>query len=868
MFEQYPSLLITKLYIPRLRSALVRRGALLAALDGGLECRLMLIAAAAGFGKTTLVADWCSQHSDYSAWFSVEEGDNDPTRFFSYLIAAIQVSFPQVGQTLLAALQAPQPPAIDNILPLLINQLAALGQRLIVVLDDYHVIENQSIHSALGFLLEHLPPQMTLVLLTRADPPLPLARLRARNELLEVRAAALRFSPEDTDRFLNQMMRLDLSAESIRALDTRTEGWIAGLQLAAVALQTTGSDKQAFVRSFVGNHRFVLDYLIEEVLNHQPDNVRLFLLQTSILQRFNGDLCSAVTGEADGQAMIEYLEKHNLFIIPLDQKRYWYRYHHLFADLLRARLLAEYPTAQAALYRRAAQWYEQADLPEEAITCALAAQDFDYAAALMTQPTTSTMRRGEVKTLLDWYHAFPAEFVAQQPRLSLQFGMAFALNGRWNDAETLLGYVQQAQQTLPTGEMLVLAYLIASQRYDTKRLHALTAEAENIPHPDRTTKVALGLLKSVSGDLLSANRLMAEARMDCERDGDAPLGLTALFHQCLINVFLGNMQQAYELCQQALDTLHDLGITGAPMEGFAHVSLGRILIEWNDLTQAEQHLSQAIRVGEATGFLTGMLSSATMMLAEVKQAQGDTEGAFRLAEDAIAHAERYDPLPEVLWLKAYQARIWLLQGNITAAAAWAQMAQHQEQLTSLFYPNSIQKVTQARVLLAQRKADEAAALLTKLLSEATDLLTVERLGLLALARQAQGDSSHALLTLEQALKAAEAENRVRVFLELGAPMAKLLAKFCEAQPTHEFARRMLGLFPAIVDSAPAVDALGERELAVLRLIVAGHSNEEIAQELVLALSTVKWYINELYGKLHVKTRSQAIARAHDLKLLG
>jgi LuxR family maltose regulon positive regulatory protein len=867
MFENYPALLITKLYIPRLRSAHVSRESLLAALNTGLERKLILIAAAAGFGKTTLIADWSNQHSETICWLSLDDGDNDLIRFCSYVIAAIQTRYPQIGQELLAALQSPQPPAIDNVLPSLINQIAALRERLILVLDDYHVIENQALHAALTFFLEHSPPQMTLVLLTRADPALPLARLRAKNDLLELRAASLRFSAEDAARFLNETMQLRLPEASIRALENRTEGWIAGLQLAAVAMQSVHGDKQAFVHNFVGSHRFVLDYLIEEVLSRQSDDVRRFLLFTSVFHRFNGALCRSFTDDADGQAMIEHLEKNNLFIIPLDQSRYWYRYHHLFAELLKARLQAEHPEVIPELYLWAAKWHEQNNLPEEAVTYALAAQDFDFAAHIMTKPTTSAHQRGEVKTLLNWYRAFPPEFVAQNPRLALQFGMAFALNGRWDEAEILLNYIQQAESSLPLGELLIFSYFVASQQYDVERLRMLMAQAEQVPHPDRQTKVALGLLKRVNGDMQAAARLMAEVQIDSEREGDMPLALTALFHRCLMNVFLGNLREAYEYCQQALQILRNIGIVGTPMESFAHVSLGRILIEWNELDEAEKHLSQAVRLGEATGFVTGMLSSATIMLAEVKQAQGDAEGAFNIAKTGIEHAQRHDPPPEVMWLRAYQARVWLTQGNTSAAVAWMQAAQNQKEMTSLFYPNSIQRVTQARVLLAQRKYDDAVALLMRLLDEPVDLLTIERLGMLALARQGQGDSVHALLTLEQALNMAEGENRLRAFLDLGAPMAKLLAKFCEAHPNHEFARKTLALFPKETNTPQSIEPLGERELEVLRLIAAGHSNEEIAQKLTLALSTVKWYINELYSKLHVKTRGQAIARAHQLKLL-
>src|SRR5260221_196382 len=364
MFENYPACVVTKLLAPRLRALHFSRDQLLAALDSGIERKLILVAAAAGFGKTTLVAEWASQHADNICWLSLDDGDNDPARFLSYVVAAIQTLQPGIGQELLAALQSPQPPPVENALHVLINQLATISAHLILILDDYHVVENQAIHAALAFLLDHLPPLMTIVILTRTDPPLPLARLRAKNDLLELRAAALRFSIGEASDFLNQTLHLGLSEQTVRALDTRTEGWIAGLQLAGIAMQTLPDDRERFVQGFTGTHHFVLDYLIMEVLSHQPEHVRRFLLHTSILRRLNGALCAAVTGEADGQAMLEHLERNNLFLVPLDQSRHWYRYHHLFADLLQARLQAEDPAALNDLRQKAAQWHADNNFAE------------------------------------------------------------------------------------------------------------------------------------------------------------------------------------------------------------------------------------------------------------------------------------------------------------------------------------------------------------------------------------------------------------------------------------------------------------------------------------------------------------------------
>lgn len=871
MLADYPSLLVTKLYIPRLRSAHVSRAALLTTLDSNLDRKLILIAAAAGFGKTSLIAEWSARHAEHVGWLSLDDGDNDPSRFLAYLIAAIQTRRPHLGHELLAALQSPQPPPIEHVLHALINQLAGSAAPLILVLDDYHVVINQAVHAAVSFLLDHVPPAITLVILTRSDPPLALARLRAKNDLLELRAAQLRFTIDDVDQFLNTTMHLNLPANAIQALEQRTEGWIVGLQLAGIAMQSHRGDQQTFVREFTGSHHFVLDYLLSEVLSQQPEPIRHFLLYTSILHRLNNSLCAAVTLQSDSAATLDYLERNNLFLIPLDQARYWYRYHHLFADLLQARLQADSPDLIPQLHLRAAHWHEQNGHAEEAITYALAASDFDYAAHLITGPAISVTRRGEVVTLLDWYKTFPPAFVAQQPNLCLQFGMAFALNGRWSEAETLLNYIDQEARAHPDallpGSAYLLAFLVASYRQDLDKLAALMETLSTSAQQDRVAKLTLGLLWSVYGNLREACRLMAEAQIESEHAGDALLAMTALLHQCLHNVFLGNLQQGYALCQEVLSRIHDLGIM-LPMSNLAYAALGRIYIEWNELTQAADHLTQAVQTSERTGFVTGMMSSATMMLAEVKQAQSDAEGAQRAADEALRYAERFDPVIEVQWLKTYQARLWVTQGNFTAAGEWLRMVRDQPPVVSIFYPNNVQPVTQARVLLAQRKTDEAIALLTTLAAEPQGLFTVEVLTLLAMARQAQGDMTHALLMLEQALALGEPEDRIRVFLEQGTAMAKLLARFCESHPANAFAHRLLALFPALSTTIQGVDPLSEREIEVLRLIVAGLSNEEIAHELVLALSTVKWYINTLYGKLHVKTRSQAIARAHEMRLLN
>jgi LuxR family maltose regulon positive regulatory protein len=507
-------------------------------------------------------------------------------------------------------------------------------------------------------------------------------------------------------------------------------------------------------------------------------------------------------------------------------------------------------------------------LPQEAVDYALAAADFSYAAQLIAGPAMATMQRGEVNTLLRWYEAFPSGFVAAQPALALQFGLAFALNGRWSEAEALLQTIEQTDDTLPS-TALMLAYLVASQAGDTERLTAVANQAAAHPQPDSLTTLVLGLVVGLTGDWARACQLMTEAQERSTREGDHTLALTALFHRCRLHVFGGELLAAYDACQQALQQVEAAGSALLPMTTFAHVSLGRIMIEWQQMDSAAEHLAQAIHGAEQSGFVTGILSSATMMLAEAKQAQGDTTAATQLAEQALAYAARYDPAAEVAWLRIYQVRLWLGQGKGVTAVNWLHTTREQYLPPSRFYIDQIRPITQARVLLAQHKYEEAIPLLTSLTTAPRHLLTVELFALLALARQAQGDSHHALLALTQALELAQTEKHQHVFMELGPAMTKLLTRFCEELAEHTavaFARELLRIAAVQPLLTQAIDPLSQREREVLQLIVAGYSNQEIAETLTIASSTVKWYINTLYSKLQVKSRSQAIARSRELGL--
>jgi LuxR family maltose regulon positive regulatory protein len=430
-------ILTTKLYIPAPRLNVVLRPRLIERLNEGLHGKLTLISAPAGFGKTTLVSAWVAACQRPTAWLSLDEGDNDPTRFLAYLVAALHTIAPNVGEGVLAVLQSPQSPPTESILTALLNEIATIPDNFVLVLDDYHVIEATPVDTALTFLLEHLPPQMHLLIATREDPQLPLARLRARGQLTELRAADLRFTPDEAAEFLKEVMGLNLSAEEIAALETRTEGWIAGLQMAALSMQGR-ADATSFIKSFTGIHHFVLDYLVEEVLQRQPDRIRSFLLQTSILDRLSGPLCDAVTGEEDGRGMLEALERGNLFVVPLDDERQWYRYHHLFADVLQARSIEEQSNQDPPLHRRASEWYEQNGLRADAIRHALAAEDFERAAGLVELAWPAMRRSRQEATLLGWVKALPDELVRARPVLSVVYAWALLDGGELEAAEARL----------------------------------------------------------------------------------------------------------------------------------------------------------------------------------------------------------------------------------------------------------------------------------------------------------------------------------------------------------------------------------------------------------------------------------------------
>ena len=895
-------LLETKLYIPKWRPGLVSRPRLIERLDQGIERKLTLVSAPAGFGKTTVLAEWFAAtpaNERPTAWVSLDQGDNDPALFWAYFISALQTVQSGVGENALSQLRSPQPPPIEALLGTLLNEIATISHDFVLVLDDYHVIDAQPVHEALAFLLDHLPPQMSLVIASRADPPLPLVRLRGRGELAELRAADLRFTADEAAAFLNDVMGLDLSSGDVAALETRTEGWIAGLQLAALSMQGR-EDVTGFIGAFAGDDRYIVDYLVEEVLQRQSERVRSFLLQTSILDRLSGPLCEAVTGQEDGKGLLEVLERGNLFVVPLDDKRHWYRYHHLFADVLQAHSMEEQPDRVPTLHLRASEWYEHNGLPADAVRHALAAQDFERAAALVEQTARSMVARGEVTTLLTWLEALPDTLIRSRPQLCLAHAWALLLFGKLDEAELRLRDVEagsavvssrhdQAELESMPGEVAAVRAFIAHVQEDMPRAIELSHLAlESLPEDNLHLRGLmagnLGMAYHQSGDIAEARRAYSEAVTISQKTGHALMVVVSLAGLAQLQMLQGHLGRSVGLYEQARQFLVELmGQPGLrlPAASLYHTGLGEVLRERNELEAAARHLLEGIELGKQVG-LPVILADGYVALARVRQAQGDADGA----QDMLRHADELARASKeagiVAPVAACRVRLWLSSAgaSLDAAARWAQQYGLDNELS---YLREVEHIAVARALIAIGQSHEALGWLARLreAAEAGERTgsVIEILSLQAMAYQARGDRNLAMAALERALSMAEPEEYVRVFVDEGAPMAALLRRAASRGIAPAYVSKLLDALeaeapmrrgptgPASPVAQPLEEPLSERELEVLRLVVDGLSNRDIAQELVLATGTVKKHINNIFTKLSVRSRTQAVSQARELNLL-
>lgn len=896
--EGREQLLRTKLFIPAIRSNRVPRPRLMEQINGGLEKALILISAPAGYGKTTLVSSWLRETDVSYAWLSLDEGDNDPVHFLQYFITALHQIVPAIQLDLLGVLQGMQPNPYEALVNIIINEIVEQAIPLVLVLDDFHTLQAQPVLDISAYLIEHIPPQLHLAILTRTDPSLPLTRLRARNQLVDIRAEQLRFRREEIAFFLNEVMGLKLSTEDITAMEVRTEGWIASLQLAACSMQG-GEDAHRFVSAFTGSNYYVMDYLAEEVLKRQPERVRLFLLQTSILDRMCGSLCEAVVVSSDleqtnGQAMLEDLERKNLFLIPLDDERRWYRYHHLFADVLSRRLEYLYPHQPYELHQRASQWYEQNRFVPEAIQHSLAAGDQDRATQLIEQNGVLLLIRGEVTTLLNWIESIEPHS-RMHPWLYIFKAWAFALTGYLERVNGMLRTAEELISTLkPVQGVNIMQGTIAAARAHQANIQGEARVAadyarqalkylSDIDPVSRSLRVVatslLGDASSMSGNLEDAEQAYLEAASIGQAVGDIHLTIVANSNLANILVEQGSLHQAAKIYFETLRKATRPDGQKSVIAGRVYVELSQVFYEWNQLEAASQHANQGIVLCRQWGNMD-MQAVGYIMLARLEYIQGHLDKmqeAMRIAEQL---ANDYDIATRyATWVKPALARLWLTQGDLGRASGFVQ--------NSGIATNNISRDSEIpyiqvpvylillRLHLARGDYDAALALSEHLLQE-VDVTnqwgrTIEILVLQAIAFQAKKDISQALAVLEKAFSLAQPEGYTRVFLDEGEPLAKLLFQAKSHRISSEYASELLAAYsgPASTElppTQPLIEPLTLRELEVLKLIEAGSSNQDIASKLVISIPTVKRHISNIYAKLGVESRTQAVSTGRELKL--
>lgn len=896
-------LLRTKIDVPPLQPSLVPRPHLVKRLNRSLQPghKLTLLSAPAGYGKSTLILDWLGRQQEKVAWLSLDKNDNDPRRFLTYVVAALKHALPDFGADLLRLLQTPgQEPALEPVSTILLNQLAGIPTPVIFVLDDYHVIEAAAIHETLTYWLDHLPANIHLAITSRSEPNLPLSRLRARGQLIELNLNALQFTLQETEHYLRRTMGLDLSDAAVETLAERTEGWPAGLQLAAISLQDA-ADPSRFVAMYSGTARLVFDYLADEVLAHRSPEMRDFLLQTSILDRFCAPLCDAVLKTAGGQPpplsqqILEELDTTHLFIMPLDDQRRWYRYHTLFADLLRQRLQRTYPERVPVLHSRASRWYAANHRPEEAIQHAFAAGDTIAAVQLLEQNAQEMIWRGDVVTLLAWLQMLPPEAIQTNPRLGISLALSRLLAGKFKSLEAVLSPLQAAKKSISTiengertrqlAELNGVHAAILVEQGETAQGLALVEPAYLELAADETRygsflrssmASTMGLAYRDRGQTKAAARAYVEAREISEASDNTMIALLAAYELAKLYIEQGQLRQAERICRQTIVSVEDRfgsGVAALPLTGAAHIGLGRLFYEWNRLDEARQHLETGVERARHQGGL-GIDRDGLLALSLLYQTQNEAEKARETMAQAVEHARR-SPRPDALLrAQSYQVRLWLSQDEMAAAIRWAEQA---EETRWDQYPAEITAVTLARVHLAQGKPRLALDLLSHCLPavEAGERhgRLLEILALQALAHDQLDGGDESLPILARSLDLASPQGYARLYLDLGQPFARLLYSATQRGILPEYTGRILAEFAPTIESVEKpsshalVEPLSSRESEVLHLLAAGLSNREIGLRLYLSPNTIKRHANNIYEKLNVHNRAEAAARARILGIL-
>ncbi len=894
-------ILLTKLSIPKSRPALVHRHRLIEQLNNGLQQKLTLVSAPAGFGKTTVVTDWLQTEGDnrlspfYMVWLSLDEGDNDPVQFLIYLIAsfvqaeAMDVKF---GNGLQNMLQSPQPPPLDSILISLINEISTSLDQIVIIFDDYHRIQAQPIHDILTFLLENLPPLVHVIITTREDPGLPLARLRAQNQLSDLRASDLLFTYEEAEEFLNQVMGLSLSAEDIDMLEIRTEGWIAGLQLAAISMQVL-DDTTSFIQTFSGSDRLVIDYLIEEVINQQPEDIQNFLLRTAILNQLSGPLCNAITGRGDSQFMLEMLDRANLFIIPLDNDRHWYRYHHLFADLLRQRLRQSQSEKIQILHSRASEWYEKNGYFNEAIDNAFIADDFDRAINLIEEQIDDLWSLGENTRLKHWLQKIPETLLNVRPDLCIFHAWYSFLSNRPEDAERTLQIVEQTIDSSNSDNMVlsgrlavVRAYLMTYTGDMLGVIKFSRLALDFLPEKDliwrNLTFIAMGDAYSHLGDMKAAHDIRTKAVKVWQATGGIYWILVASLKLATTLRNQGQLQAATEIYQQQMHVANEFGLSQIRAISWLLGSWAEVLAEINELETATQLTEKALELVKH-GWDEATIALGCMCFMRILFSKVDITGASELINkmEKIARESQAPPWWARRMIAAWQVRVWLVQNRLEPAAQWAKEREAHLDGEILFV-GEIENIVLARVFIAQGRLDEALNLLQRLF-EAAEIggrisKEIEILILQSLVYQAGKDIEQAVTVLENALKLAKPGGFIRVFVDEGQSIARLLYEALSRGIETDYIQKLLAVFPETgpekapdkqkeISDGTWIEPLSDRELEVLQLIAQGFSRREIASQLVLSFNTVKTHARNIFSKLGVNNQMQAVGKARGLGLL-
>lgn len=904
-------LLPNKLLIPPSRTKLVTRSRLTDRLQGGLHRTLTLISAPAGFGKTTLVADWAAgillnQGGELEiqiAWLSVDESDNDFNRFLTYFLTTLlqlDLGIEMDGKAALEMFQSPNPAPIETILSPVLAALASLKKQIVIVLDDYHALKNLQIHKAIDFWLKSVTPQVHTVILSREDPPFPLARLRAQNQLLEFRSRDLRFTEAEATQFLNDVMGLELDPSAVTKLEQRTEGWIAGLQMAALSMRDR-QDILTFIENFSGTNRFILDYLLEEVLANQPQEIQQFLLRTSILQQFTADLCDAVLEKESGSAAIlKYLDRANLFLIPLDQERSWYRYHHLFSDLLTARLGQTHAEGEISeLHKRAASWYEKKKMSFQAIYQASLIPDDAWVEQIIDQNYMEIFQRKESASIRQWTGELKPDLVFRRPQLAIHEANSQAWFGQLDDAEHLLDEAEKRlKEEDPTPETEAmhgyLSYVrsrVTAMRGDYQGAIELCRIArEKTPDSNQGLLGGIGVMLGygyfLNGDFTQAAETLQETIQAGKRAG--ALNTTSGAYCVLARLYAlqGQIQKAFDLYQEGEAFIQESAAERRGAMSIIDVGLAEIFYERNELEAASTHVQRGLKFISLWSKADD-ISLAYLIHSQIQQARGDaltaeqyikkagqvisSSGVFSEARDAVAAAE---------------IQLWLKQRNIAAVKPWVKSISRKLESEQPFrFENEPVLIALAQAEIALGNLPEASELLEQLEAHAQSsgrqgrLLNI--LILQAVVRYENQELRQASSILERALILGEPEGYARTFLNAGQPMQQLLKHWLsqnKAHPVSSYARRLLDQLSALADSAqngkkaPAnqsvlIEELTERELEVLDLIAQGKTNKQIAAVLVISPGTVKAHTSNIYRKLDVSNRTEAVALARELEIL-